>query len=235
MKTVDVPSTVLLQRRQLITSTPFLGTTASGFTFTAASGTIAALAEAGGGMSLLTQAADNAIASWTTQAACLVLAAEKPIHYATLIRTAEVGANVSNLLFGLHSGAVASALGNDGAGPPASYSGFSFFKVDGGTHWNIEASVAGAQTTVQLTADNSFTGAAVLSLQTVDQFLEIDVYPKTAVLCDVTFKINGILVYKLTDFVYTSIAAMAAVGAVKAGSADAETLKTRFCTIGQVR
>ena len=235
MKTVTLPENILLNRRQLAKLALFLGTTVDGFTLTAASGTVAALAEAGGGTSLLTQAADNAVASWQTQAACLVLADNKPIHFGAMVRVAEANTDDLNVLIGLHSGAVSSALGNDGAGPPASYSGFSFFKVDGSTLWSIEASVGSSQTTVELTAANTLTGTAYTAAQSVDQFLEIDVLPKTSTKCDVTFKINGVAVYKLTDFVYTSIAAMLAMGVVKAGSANAETLKTRYVEFGQVR
>jgi hypothetical protein len=53
----------------------------------------------------------------------------------------------------------ANHLQDDGAGPAASYSGAVFFKTDGGTTWNFETSLAGAQITTALAA-TSPNGAA---------------------------------------------------------------------------
>lgn len=235
MKTIKESEHVSAQLRQLVKSYPFLGTTVDGMTLTAASGTVAALSEAGGGASLLTQAADNAVAHWTTNGLIFNPTDKKSMYLGARIQFAEAATNAGNLFIGFGSGAVASILQNNGLGPAASYSGFGFFKVDGGLNWNVEASVGGTQVTAELTAENSLTGTAAVAGKSAYQFLEIEVIPKTAAKCDVMFMIDGVCVYKMTDFTYTSIVAMAAIGAVKAGSTTAETLKTSFVNVGQLR
>jgi hypothetical protein len=235
MKTIKAAELVLDQVRQLVRTYAFLGTTVDGMTITATSGTIAALSEAGGGTSLLTQAADNAIAHWTTTGLIFDPTSKKPMYMGARIQFAEAATNAANLFVGFGSGATASILQNNGAGPAASYSGFSFFKVDGGLNWNVEASVGGAQVTAELTATNSLTKSAIVAGKAAYQFLEIEVIPKTTAKCDVMFSVDGVCVYKMTDFTYTSIVPMAAIGAVKAGSATAETLKTSFVNVGQLR
>lgn len=235
MKSLQYSPTMGRAKSQYEISKTFRQATADdGFTPTAASGTIAVLSERGGGISLLTQAADNAIAHMTSDAKPCLIAQDKPAYFAATMQYAEAATNAANVLIGLHSGSVGSALGNDGAGPPASYSGFSFFKVDGSTLWSVEASLAGAQVTQELTAAASLDGVAHTAGSSSYQFLEILVSPKTSTTADIVFSIDDVAVYKILDWTYTSIAAMAAVGVVKAGSTTAETLKLRRFDFAQV-
>lgn len=191
-------------------------------------GTVTALSERGGGISLATTAIDNAVASLTLAAKPFVLAANKPISFAARVQYAEAATNAANVFVGLFSEAVATAVGDNGAGPPASYSGFGFFKVDGGTRWQVEASVGATQDTTELTASNSADNVAHNAGGASYVLLEIDVIPKTASKADVHFKMDGVLVKKLVDWTYTSIAAMAPVAVVKAGAAAIETLKVNL-------
>jgi hypothetical protein len=232
MKAVQHSDEMLLAKRQILFHREFTGITAAEVTFTAASGTIDA--EDGGGTSLLTQASDNAIAHWTTVGKMVQVAAGRPVSFASQVKFTEANTDDANVLVGLHSGAVGSALGNNGAGPPASYSGFAFFKADGATLWSVEASLAGAQVTAELSASNTLTKRAYTAGGT-KQLLEINVNPKTSTKADVMFLIDGVCVYKVLDWTYTSIAAMAGVGVVKAGSANAEKLITDFVSISHIR
>lgn len=197
------------------------------YTLLATSGTIAALAERGGGISITTQAADNAEGTAVMNVKPALIAAGKSMLFAATLQFAEAATNAANVLAGLHSGAIASALTDDGVGPPASYSGIAFFKVDGSLNWQIELSVGGTQTTVELTAGNSFDKTAHVAGSTSYQLLEIEVLPKTAALADVIFKIDDVVVYKVTDWTYTSSVAMAPCAVIKAGSSTAEVMKLR--------
>ena len=200
----------------------------------ATSGTAAALAERGGGVSLTTQAADNAIGSLTLSAKSLLPAASKPISFGALIQFAEAATNVGNVFVGLTSEAVATAMGADGAGPPASYSGAGLHKVDGGLNWIAEYSVAGLQNTVELNSAGALNSIAQVAGSSSNQLIEIDILPKTSTLCDVIFKINDVCVAKFLDQVFTSIAAMAPVVIVKAGSSTAEVIKVRMIRFAQL-
>lgn len=236
MKSVRVSDAYMGMDRQVEIREDFLnGVTSTAFAGAAASGAVAALDERGGGVSLTTQAADNAVGTLTSSAKLAVLAAGKPLHFAARIQFAEAATDAANLFVGLFSGTVADAVGNNGAGPPANYSGIGFFKVDGETEWNVEASVSTTQRTQKLNADGSLTDAAVVAGNANYQLLEIEVLPKTATKADVMFKVDGATVAKFTDWTYTSIAAMALVAVVRAGSASAEVLKTDFIKFCQVR
>ncbi len=59
----------------------------------------------------------------------------------------EAATDDANVLLGLHDAPAADELQDAGGGPPASYSGVNFHKVDGGTAWIVESSVAGTQST----------------------------------------------------------------------------------------
>lgn len=205
-----------------------------GFTAAAASGTVAVLDERGGGISLTTNAADNAEGTVTSDGKIAVIAQDKPAQFRACIQFAEAATDDANVFVGLTSEAVATALGDDATGPPASYSGIGFHKIDGGTNWIVEASVGGTQETQELTATGSLTGSAVPAGSSAYQELEIDVIPKTSAKADIVFSIDGVAVYKMTDFVITSMAAMALVGVVKAGGGSAEVMKVRRFDFTQV-
>lgn len=66
------------------------------------------------------------------------------IEYA--VRFVEANGDDANIIVGLSSIYAAETLLDDGAGPAANYDGIVFFKVDGGTVWQMETSRAAAQT-----------------------------------------------------------------------------------------
>ena len=63
--------------------------------------------------------------------------------------------------------------------------------------------------------------------------LEIDVKIKNTTKCDVMFRIDGVTVYKLTDYVWTSMVAMGIVESIKAGSSTAETLRVSYSAMSK--
>lgn len=221
--------------RQVQIVEDFLAGVTGAWAAVATSGTVAALAERGGGVSITTQAADNAIGSLTLSAKIAVLAAQKPISFAALLTFTEAATNAANVWVGLTSEAVSTAMGADGAGPPANYSGVGFFKIDGGLNWNTEYSVGTTQNTQELTAIAAINKVVQVAGSASPQLLEIDIVPKTSTTCDVSFKINGVCVMRYLDQVYTSIAAMAPVVIVKAGSSTAEVIKVDLIKFAQVR
>lgn len=215
-------------------TTNFVGGAASGFTATAASGTVAGLTTAGGGVSLLTQAADNAVATLVSAAACAALAAGQPIRFGAKVSAVQANTNALNIFIGLCSGTASAVLANDGAGPPANYSGAGFFGVDGDLVMSLEVSNATTQTTHRLTADVSGSGAQVLVASSTYRLFEIEISPKTSALADVVFMIDGVVIKKITDWVYTSLAAMQWAVVIKAGSTTAETVKCNGAYFAQV-
>lgn len=76
-----------------------------------------------------------------------LFAAARAIVSVFRIQYTEANTSAMNLIMGLMSGVGADALLDDGAGPATSYSGAVLFKVDGGTVWQFESSLAGDQTT----------------------------------------------------------------------------------------
>ena len=224
-----------LADRQMVVVEDFLSGAPSGWAAVATTGTVAATNARGGVLSITTQAADNAIGSLTLSSKIFVVAANKPISIAFYLQFAEAATNAANVWVGLTSEAVATAMGDNGAGPPASYSGVGFYKVDGSLNWFTEFSVAGLQNTVELTATNSLNKTLQVAGSASFQLLEIDVIPKTSTLCDVIFKINGSVVASYLDQIFTSMAAMAPVVIMKAGSGTAEVILVDLIKFGQVR
>jgi hypothetical protein len=125
---------------------------------------------------------------------------------------------------GLADGVAANLLQDDGAGPKSSGSLVGFYKVDGGTNWNIIYSDDSTQTTVELTALNSLTNEAVTSGGGSDQLLEVQVYFGAGSRLEVVFKVDNEDVYKLTDQTFANATEMSFVMGAKNGSANNESI-----------
>lgn len=91
---------------------------------------------------------DNDEASVGSEVKSWILQTGKDLWYEARVKFTEQNADDANIGVGLMSTHAANTLQADGVGPPASYDGIVFYKVDGGTVWNIECSQAGNQTTV---------------------------------------------------------------------------------------
>lgn len=170
----------------------------------------------GGTYSIVTAGADNDYHYLVADAKCVGLSAGKCAHLSARIKLTEANTDDANIVFGLSSDFAATLITNDGAGPPANYSGALFFKVDGGTVWQAESSVGTAQTTA--TSVGAFSSGTWTEL---DIFIGATSSSDTQF--DVKFMINGVLVASQKVAV-ASFAAAGPVLAVKAGGANAETL-----------
>ena len=151
---------------------------------------------------------------------------DRPLVFAARVQYAEANTDDANIIVGLMDAWAADSILDDGAGPSASYSGAVFFKVDGGTNWNVECSLGGTQTTVELTAANSLDGLAKTAGGSNYQWLEIRFkpYDATSDLANVDFFIDGVHVYTISGYDYTSATAMEVGFGVKNGGANEETL-----------
>lgn len=212
----------------------FIDADPEGFTAVATTGTVAVVGERGGGISLTTNAADNAEGTLVSDAALVTIAEDKPACFSSRIQYAEAATNAANVFVGFTDHAVADLLADDGAGLPADYQGIGFFKVDGSTLWSIEASNDTDQVTKELDADTSLDGLAKTAGGSAYQKLEINYIVKTATAADVMFLIDGTLVYKITDWDWSGMGAMALQAKVKAGTAAAQAMKVTYMNLATV-
>lgn len=143
-----------------------------------------------------------------------------------------------NFIFGLVSGSTTDTLQDDGAGPPASYSGACFYKVDGGTTWILESSVATAQTTSTTT---------LTTAQSTYQLLRILIDVVSATEAEVSFMVGqegGNFFRIVTDsngqpikhtLNPTSFAAAKVVVGAKAGGANSEVPRVDYVRVSQTK
>lgn len=206
------------------------------FTDTSAdTGAAVAMTDAvGGRVTLTTGATDNNECYLLTTKELFKFADGKPIKCGARIQYAEANTDDANLFVGLMDAIAADSLLDDGGGPKASYSGALFFKVDGGTRWNVETSLAGAQNTTELTAVNSLDKVAKTAGGSSFQWLEIEVTPISSTQAEAAFYIDGTLVYKQT-FTYTSATEMMFGVGVKAGGANSEVVTVDAAYAYQLR
>lgn len=172
--------------------------------------------------------ADNDEAYIATPNEVFLFANAKPLHFKTRVSIAAEVAAEANMIAGLVSAVGANTLLDDGGGPPASYSGAVFYKLDGGTAWLAEVSIAGTQTAITLTSPGRPT--------TTYQVLEIVFIPTSSTVATVLFYIDGVLVGSTTTFTYTSATEMSAVVGVKNGDGTTNvTARIDYIVCSQVR
>lgn len=73
--------------------------------------------------------------------------ADDPLRFEAKVKWAEANTDDANVMVGFASAVAANTIQDNGAGPPADYSGAVLYKVDGGTTWNFETSIGTSQTT----------------------------------------------------------------------------------------
>jgi hypothetical protein len=163
-------------------------------------------------------------------------AADKPLLFEARVQFTEANTDDANILVGLLDAVGANSLQDNGAGPPASYSGATFFKVDGGTVWQCETSVTTTQTTTELTAANvnNLAKRAVTAGGAAYQTLRIEYMPYSATNAYVTFFVDGVAVAQ-HDYVFTSATEMQIGLGVKNGGANLETLNVDYVVCSQER
>lgn len=195
-------------------------------------GTITLLDAAGGVLQL--EASDGTIGD-NDESYCgttnepFLFANGKPLYFETRVKLGAADSDGANVGVGLLSAAnAANSLLDNGGGPPASYSGIMVFKVDGGSAWQAEASIAGTQTAIALTAP----GAPGTSYQRIG----IEFIPTSSTVATVNIYIDGVLVGTTAAFTYTSATEMSAfVGVKNGGTSVNTTLHVDYVLVSQVR
>jgi hypothetical protein len=198
-----------------------------------------AVGDAANGIATLTPSdgtvADNDEAYIRSSAEIFKFLAGKPIMVEARLQFTEANTDDANVIFGLANAVAANHLQDNGAGPLASYSGAVFFKEDGQTLWSVEKSLAGVQSTAQLSAVNSINKQAYTAGGAAYQTLRIEVKPHGGGTMDVEFWIDGVLVYKIKDTSYTSATEMHVFAGVKNGDTNLETLNVDYIEAWQLR
>lgn len=180
--------------------------------------------------------ADNDEAYVESPNETFLFANNKPLVFEARVQYAEANTDDANIIVGVKDAVAANTLLDDGGGPAASYSGAVFFKVDGGTTWQCETSIAGTQTTTDLTAANANNLSKVVQTAggTAYQVLRIEFKPYSSTNAKVDFFIDGVHVAS-HDFIYTSATEMQICAGVKNGSANNETLNIDYIGAWQLR
>lgn len=162
-----------------------------------------------------------------------LFAADKPIFFEALVQFTEANTDDANIIVGLKDAVAANTLVDDGGGPPSSYSGFNFHKVDGGTKWLFESSLGATQITN--TTDVTAGGSAY-------QRLAVEVRPLNTTQCEIIPFIDGNQCRDNTSglpikhlLTYTSATEMQVCLGVKNGGANLETLNVDYVYAAQKR
>lgn len=160
--------------------------------------------------------------------------AGQPIVVEAKIKFAEANTDDANVIFGVANAVAANHLQDNGAGPPASYSGAVFYKVDGGTTWNVEVSDSTTQTTVALDGTqravqgSPMAGASQAAGGGVWERLRIEFMPTTGTKADVTFFKDGVGVAKVKDYDYSNATEMNIFVGAKNGDTNEETVSIDY-------
>lgn len=171
--------------------------------------------------------ADNDEAYLPTTNEIFLFAANKPIWFEARVKWTEAASNAANIIAGFADVFGANTLLDNGGGPPASYSGAVFYKIDGENVWRAEVSIGGTQTAVTLTGmANGGSGTY--------QKLGIIWVPTSSTAGTAYFYCDGVLVGSQA-FTFTGATEMKAGIGQKNGSANNENLLCDYITAYQVR
>lgn len=187
--------------------------------------TIAMQDEVGGTVKLSSIAIDNNEVYLHSTKELFKFAANKPLLARCRLAFAQAATDDINVAFGLADAVAANHIQDNGAGPVASYSGALFFTIDGGTNWNVEASISTTQTTAELTAANSLDKVAHVSASGAStyQWLEIESIPYSSTAHNLKYYIDGVHVYAI-DHTYTNATEMMLWVGLKLGGATVENV-----------
>ncbi len=205
---------------------------------TAVDGTVLNTDAAGGIVAIVNGTAsigDNEDAYLAREPEAFLPAASKPIVFEALIQATQVSTNTINVVAGLTDGVAANLMVNDGAGPKTSGTSMLFYSKDGSLNLFAHVSLSTTQQSVELTAANSLNKKANVIGTSAYQRLRIEFQPKSSTSGDVEFYIDGVLVYKFVDWVFTSATEMQAVIGIKGGTAAAATVNVDYCFCYQKR
>jgi hypothetical protein len=202
------------------------------------SGTATLQDEAGGFINLAPSdgtVADNDEIYLKRTKECFKIVNQKPIIWGWYGRCDEANTDDVNVAVGLASGVAANTIVDDGGGVDSDFSGAMFYKVDGGDNWNVIYSDGTTQTDVELTATNSLTGSAIDFDDDTLVLLECEIHPYTSAKCDIVFKVDDEVVYKMKDKTYSSATEAQFFIGGKNGSANNESIESDFAYCYQKR
>lgn len=199
-------------------------------------GTSASVGDAANGiLALVTGATDNNEAAVRTTAELFLVANDKPHRFLGIVQYAEAATDDANVLIGFMSALAANSLVDDGAGVRTTGNYFVFFKVDGGTTWQVR-SRNGSETE---TNDTGITAGGA----TAQRFrIDLDNEGNGGTNVRATFWIDDVQCRDATTLrpiVHTiAISGSTEMHAgvyVKAGSANSETVNVDFLHAGKRR
>jgi hypothetical protein len=193
-----------------------------GATGTLALGNVGGL---GDWISIPTAAADNDYQYLKSAGAPYLFDATRPCLFQARVSLTEAATTAANIVIGLSSVTSATVVGDDGAGVVNSFSGALFTKVDGGTVWQFATS--NGTTQKKNASVVAFTSGTVYTLG-------FQYNPKDGVTGTVQPFVNGVL-YAPHQIAVSGLAVMNAIVGVKAGGANAETLKVDYLFVKQPR
>ncbi len=154
-----------------------------------------------------------------------LMAANKSIWFEALVQFAEANTDDANVIVGMVNAVAGDLLVDNGAGPKASFSGFVFYKVDGGTVWRCRSSV-GTSYTDSIT--NVTAGGSAYQRLSIE-FRAID-----STLGEVSFLIDGAVVNDSNNrpikhqITFTGATEMQIGAGVKNGGTNLETLNVDY-------
>ncbi len=195
---------------------------------------VAGIDGAGGQVTLTTGGTDNNECYLLTTRELFLFAADKPLVFESRLKFTEANTDDANVCVGLMNAVGADSILDNGAGPKASYSGAVFYKVDGGTRWQVQSSLATSKTTTDLSATNSLTKTAQTPGGGVWQVFRIEVVTISSTEAEVSFYLDGLLVAK-HSLTYTSATEMQAFVGVKAGDTNSEVVTVDYIAAYQLR
>lgn len=200
------------------------------------SGSSVAMTDAANGVvALTTGGTDNNEALLKGTSERFLMAANKPIVFEAYEKFTEANTDDANVFVGMSDAAGANLMVDNGAGPKTSFSGFGFFKVDGGTRWNVITSLGSTQTKTELTAANSLDKLAKTAGGGVWQALKIVFRPIDTTRAEIDFYIDGVLVYQEANFTFTSATEIQEAAYIKAGGSNSEVLSVDWLSVWQTR
>ena len=236
-KLVQQPQELLLGRQQFGFFNDFFEfVTGDLFTSLAAdaTATVAVTDAHGGVLAIYTDATNNNEAAVKTTKEVFKIAANRQLVAEARIQYSEANTDDANVMFGFMDAVGANAMVDDGGGPKASYSGAVFYKVDGGTNWNVQAADGATKTSAELTATNSLTKTAQAAGGSSYKTFRIEIYAISSTQVEVSFFIDGVHVYKITT-TYANATEMQVFVYAKAGGANAETVNVDYLSAYSIR
>lgn len=180
---------------------------------------------AGGWLEINATDTDNNETYFSSATEAFTFETDKKLIFKCKVKLTEANTDDANWIIGLSNQVGANTLQDDGAGPPATYDGAVFFKVDGTMKIQFETSNAGTQVTNATLAD--FVSASTYTLAMIYDYGD-------GTTGTVTPYVNG-TAGTAHNITIAGLEEMHIVAGVKAGDTNAESLLVDYIGISQER